>query len=214
MLNALTVALMAACASLPAGAQSAPPAAGSNLSAAEQPAGGPGTQRVRDPREAQYRVGPGDVLGVDVWKEPDASLGSAPVQPDGKISVPMLGQIPVAGLSLAELEGVLAERYRQYIRDPLVTVTVREINSQKVYMIGEVKKEGPIRVLAPLTVLQALAEAGGVTDYAKRKKIYILRSAAGGKQVMLPFDYDAVLRGQKTEQNIVLAPGDTVVVPR
>jgi polysaccharide export outer membrane protein len=92
-------------------------------------------------------------------------------------------------------------------------VVVKEINSKKVYLVGEVKKEGPVRMLAPITVLQALAEAGGVTDYAKRRKIYVLRTVEG-RQVRLAFDYDAVLRGDNTEQNVELVAGDTVVVPR
>jgi polysaccharide export outer membrane protein len=161
----------------------------------------------------EYRIGPGDVLGIEVWKEPDASSASVAVRPDGKISLPMVGEMHAAGLTPNELEKLLAPKYRDLIRVTRLTVMVKEINSQKVYLIGEVKKEGPIRLQAPITVLQALAEAGGVTDYAKRRKIYILRSFANGRQI-LPFDYDAVVRGDKMEQNIVVSGGDTIVVPR
>jgi polysaccharide export outer membrane protein len=170
--------------------------------------------RIETPPDAsQYRVGAGDVLGIDVWKEPDASSPSAPVLPDGKIFLPMIGQLQVAGLTPAEVSALLSDRYRAFIRAPRVTVAVKEINSHKVYVIGEVKKEGPIRVQAPITVLQALAEAGGVTDYARRRRIYILRKDQN-RQATLLFDYDAVIRGEKMEQNVVLTPGDTIVVPR
>lgn len=162
---------------------------------------------------AEYRIGAGDLLGVEVWKEPDASSPVAPVRPDGKISLPMVGELQAAGLTPLEFQDVLKARYREYIRDARVIVVVKEINSQKAYLIGEVKREGPVRLQTPMTVLQALAEAGGVTDFAKRRSIYILRTVENRK-VLLPFDYDAVVRGGKMEQNITLAAGDTVVVPR
>jgi polysaccharide export outer membrane protein len=161
----------------------------------------------------QFRIGPGDILGVEVWKEPDASSPIAPVRPDGKISLSMIGEIQAAGLTPQGLEEALTAKYKEYMREPRVTVLIKEINSQKIYLIGEVKKEGPIRMDAPMTVLQALAQAGGVTDYGKRKKIYVLRTQQD-QRVLLPFDLDAVVRGEKMEQNIVLAPGDTIVVPR
>jgi polysaccharide export outer membrane protein len=152
-------------------------------------------------------------LHVEVWKEPDASNPAATVRPDGKISLPMLGEVQAAGLAPADLQKALLPRYAELIRGARVTVMVREVNSQRVYVIGEVRREGPVRMVAPLTVLQALAEAGGMTDYAKRKKIYILRMS-GGRQVSLPFDYDAVVRGEKVGQNVALLAGDTVIVPR
>jgi polysaccharide export outer membrane protein len=160
-----------------------------------------------------YRIGAGDILQVDVWKEPDASVASVTVRPDGKISLVMIGEMDAAGLTPGELEGILAEKFGRVIRDARVTVTVREVTSQKVYVIGEVRREGPVRMAGPITVLQALAEAGGVTDYAKRNRIYILRMSSG-RQVRLPFHYDEVVRGQNVEQNIRLYPGDTIVVPR
>jgi len=166
-----------------------------------------------EPDIAEYRIGPGDVLHVDVWKEPDTMSPATMVRPDGKISVPMLGDVQAAGLRPADLQRVLTDKYAEFIRNARVTVTIKEINSQKIYLIGEVKKEGPIRLQAPMNVLQALAEAGGVTDYAKRKKIYILRTVKG-RQMILRFDYDAVVRGSRIEQNLVLLAGDTVIVPR
>ena len=161
----------------------------------------------------EYRIGSGDVLGVEVWKEPDASNPTLAVRPDGRISLPMLGEMNVAGLTPNELERQLTAKFGELIRGARVTVSIKEINSQKIYLIGEVKKEGPVSMKAPMTVLQALAEAGGVTDFAKRHKIYILRIDQGKREI-LPFDYAAVLQGQKIAQNILLYPGDTVIVPR
>jgi len=160
-----------------------------------------------------YRIGPGDVLQIDVWKEPDASNPSVTVRPDGRVSLAMLGELRVAGLTPAELQAILIEKFGALIRDARVTVTVRDANSQKVYVIGEVRREGAVRMVGPMTVLQALAEAGGISDYAKRKQIYILR-VVDGRQMRLPFDYEAVVKGQKVGQNVTLLPGDTVVVPR
>jgi polysaccharide export outer membrane protein len=161
----------------------------------------------------KHRIGPGDVLQIDVWKEPEASVAAVAVQSDGGVSVPILGEVKAAGLTAAEFQQTLAERFGEIIRGARVTVLVREVNSERVYLIGEVRREGPIRLQGPLTVLQALAEAGGITDYAKRKKIYVLR-VVGGKKLLLPFDYGAVVRGDKSGQNVFLLPGDTVVVPR
>ena len=160
-----------------------------------------------------YVIGPGDVLQVDVWKEPEVSTPSVTVQPDGNISLPMIGEVRADGLAPSELQRILGEKYGALIRSARVAVSVREVHSQRIYLIGEVRREGPIRLVTPLTVLQALAEAGGLTDWAKRKRIYILR-IAGDRRMILPFDYDAVVRGAKLNQNVVLLPGDTVVVPR
>jgi len=183
------------------------------------PAGGAGAGNPQSPKPGSegtnppYRIGPGDVLQVDVWKEPDASNPSVTVRPDGKISLAIIGEVQASGQTPGELEVVLRDKFGEVIRNPRVTVTVRDVNSQRIYLIGEVRREGPIRMSGPVTVLQALSEAGGITDYAKRKKIYILRSV-GRQQLTLQFDYEAVVRGQKVEQNVVLLPGDTIVVPR
>jgi polysaccharide biosynthesis/export protein len=159
-----------------------------------------------------YVIGSGDVLQIIVDREPDASIASVVVRPDGNISVPMLRQATAAGLTLPELEKQLTAQFAKFIRDPDVTVLVREIHSEKVYVIGAVRKEGAITLQGPLTVLQALAEAGGLTDYAKRSKIYVLRPNPSEHQ-RLSFDYNSVIRGQHSEQNIVLQSGDSVVVP-
>lgn len=166
------------------------------------------TSRTQD----EYRIGAGDVLQVSVWKEPEASVSSTVVRPDGKIGLPLLKEIEVAGLTTKEAEKAIAERLSNYIPAADVTVIVAGINSKKIYIVGAVKKEGPISYTYRMTVMQALSEAGGLTDYAKRKKIYVLR-AQNGKQYRLPFDYDAVLRGERMELNVLLLPSDTLVVP-
>jgi polysaccharide export outer membrane protein len=119
----------------------------------------------------------------------------------------------VLGLTPAELEKTLAEKLKKFILDADVTVVVRDIKSLKVYLLGAVKKEGPIPLQGQMMVLQAINEGGGLTDYAKRKKIYILRND-NGKQVRFPFDYEAVIRGEQMDQNIVLRAGDMIVVPQ
>lgn len=162
---------------------------------------------------SHFVIGPGDVLAINVFKEPEASVPSIVVRPDGFISMPMVKEVEAAGLTPVELEKVLSQKFARFLRDADVAVIVKEVHSEKVYVIGAVKKEGPITIRAPLTVLQAIAEAGGLTDYARRGKLYILRRE-NGKEVQLPFQYSAVIRGEHSEQNIVLQPGDTVVVPQ
>jgi polysaccharide export outer membrane protein len=159
-----------------------------------------------------YLIGAGDLLQVSVWKEPDASVPSAVVRPDGKISMPLLKEVSVAGLTPTQTEKLIASELARFINGADVTVVVAQINSKKIYAIGAVKKEGPIPYTYRMSVMQAISEAGGLTDYAKRKKIYVLRNE-GGRQYKLAFDYDAVLKGERMELNIPLSPGDTLVVP-
>jgi polysaccharide export outer membrane protein len=161
----------------------------------------------------KYVIGPGDILTINVWKEPEASVLAAAVRPDGMISVPIVKDVQAAGLTPLELQAVLAEKFARFFKGADVSVIVKEIHSQRVYVIGAVKKEGPIDMKAPLTVLQAVAEAGGLNDYAKRSKIYILRKS-DRKEVRLPFDYSAVIKGSHAEQNVTLQVGDTVVIPQ
>ncbi len=163
---------------------------------------------------AHYVIGSGDILTINVWKEPEASVLAAAVRPDGMISVPIVKDVQAAGLTPLELQSVLAEKFAKFFKGADVSVIVKEIHSQRVYVIGAVKKEGPVDMKAPLTVLQAVAEAGGLNDYAKRSKIYILRKTPAGREVRLPFDYSAVIKGSKGEQNVTLQVGDTVVVPQ
>ncbi len=159
-----------------------------------------------------YRIGAGDVLQILVWKEPDASLPDTVVRADGMISVPLVGDVDVAGLTPVQLKDSLMVKFSHYINNPVVTVETKQINSRKIYVLGTVKKEGPIPLLRPMTVLQALVEAGGLGEWASKKKIYVLRNV-NGKQTKLLFNYGAVIKGQHLEQNITLLPDDTIIVP-
>jgi polysaccharide export outer membrane protein len=181
--------------------------------AAPETAPAPDNSSKNGPMPAGYRIGAGDTLQIVVWKEPDFSVPTAVVRADGKISIPLIKDVEVLGLTPAELEKTLAEKLKKFILDADVTVVVRDIKSLKVYLLGAVKKEGPIPLQGQMMVLQAINEGGGLTDYAKRKKIYILRND-NGKQIRFPFDYEAVIRGEQMDQNIVLRAGDMIVVPQ
>jgi polysaccharide export outer membrane protein len=159
-----------------------------------------------------YQIGAGDVLQISVWKEPEASVPTVVVRPDGRISIPLVKEVEVLGLTPRGAEALITSKLSEFIRGVDVTVIVTTINSKKVYVVGAAKKEGPLAYTYRMTVLQAITEAGGLTDYAKRKKIYVLHSDQG-KDYRLPFDYDEVVKGEKTEQNIHLSPGDTVFIP-
>ena len=158
-----------------------------------------------------YKIGPQDVLRIDVWKEPDISR-SVPVRPDGKISLPLLNDVQAAGLTSMQLAGVIRDGLTKYITSPQVTVIVTEINSRRVYCTGEVMKPGALPLLPNMTALQAISSCGGFTQFARIKGIYILR-AEHGQQVQHPFNYKDVIKGKKPEDNIVLEPGDVIVVP-
>ncbi|MBV8729163.1 MAG: polysaccharide biosynthesis/export family protein [Acidobacteriia bacterium] len=160
----------------------------------------------------EYRIGEGDILQISVWGEPAASVPSVVVRPDGKISMPLLKDVQVAGLTPAQAEKAITDGLADMIKAANVTVMVAQINSKKVYLLGAVKKEGTIPYSYRMTVMQALSESGGLTDYAKRKKIYIIRNE-NGRESRLPFNYDAVVKGERMELNIALLPGDTIVVP-
>lgn len=161
---------------------------------------------------AGYRIGPGDLILVSVWKEPDATQ-EVTVRSDGKVSLPLVKEVEIAGLSPTDAEKLLSEKFGKLIPGADVTIIVRTINSRKVYLVGAVRTVGPVNMAASLTVLQAIAQAGGLTDYAKKKQIYILRHE-NGRQVRLPFNYESVIKGERIEQNVVLQPDDTIVVPQ
>jgi len=161
--------------------------------------------------EPEYKIGPQDVVQIDVWKEPEISR-TIPVRPDGKISVPLLHDVQAAGLTAMELAASLRDGLSKYLNNPQVNVTVTQINSRRVYLTGEVNRAGAISLLPNMTVLQALASGGGFTQFAKMKNIYVLRTE-NGKQVKHPFNYKEVVKGNLSEQNILLQDGDTIVVP-
>jgi polysaccharide export outer membrane protein len=161
--------------------------------------------------EVEYKIGPQDVLRIDVWKEPEISRAIT-VRPDGKISVPLLNDVQAAGLTPMQLAASLREGLSKFLTSPQVTVTVAETNSRRVYLTGEVSRPGALPMLPNMTVLQALASGGGFTQFAKLKNIYVMRTE-NGKQVKHPFNYKEVVKGNLAEQNIFLQPGDVIVVP-
>jgi polysaccharide export outer membrane protein len=157
-----------------------------------------------------YVIGADDTLHISVWKEPDLSV-TLPVRPDGKISMPLLDDIPAAGMTPVSLKELITARLKKYIDDPRVTVVVTAMNSRRVFVTGEVLHTGPMNLLPNMTMLQALAEAG-FNQFSNLKAIYLLRTE-NGKQQKISFNYKEVVKGNHPEQNIVLKPGDTIVVP-
>jgi polysaccharide export outer membrane protein len=159
----------------------------------------------------EYSVGPGDVLVISVWKEPDVT-STVVVRTDGKISLPLVRDLYVDGMTPVAITKLVVEKLTPLINDPIVTVTVNEIHSKVIYVIGEVGRPGPYPVTRPMTVLQILTQAGGLSEFAKKKSVYVLREN-NGRQEKLPFNYADVVNGKNMQQNILLKPGDTVVVP-
>jgi polysaccharide biosynthesis/export protein len=158
-----------------------------------------------------YVIGPEDVLDINVWKEPDMTR-VVPVRPDGKISLPLINDVQAAGSTPQQLAATVTEKLRKFLTEPQVTVIVTAINSQRVFVVGEVLRAGAFPLIPGMTVLQALSSAGGFTTFADVKKIHVMR-LVNGKHVELPFNYREVLKGDNPDQNIKLEPGDTVVVP-
>lgn len=162
--------------------------------------------------DARYVIGADDVLAVDVWKEKEVSR-VLPVRPDGKISLPLIGDLQASGLTPQQLQASVTVKLRAYIDKPEVSVIVQEARSHRFNVVGEVQKPGSYTLGQPLTVLDALALAGGFRDFAKAKKIYVLRVHPDGSNERIPFNYKQVIKGKKLAENIPLEPGDTVVVP-
>jgi polysaccharide biosynthesis/export protein len=161
--------------------------------------------------DAEYKIGAQDMLRIDVWKEDQLSR-IVPVRPDGKVTLPLLNDLQAVGLTPMQLAGVIGEGLKKYINNPQVTVTITEINSRRIFVTGEVARAGTFPLLPNMTALQALSSSGGFTQFAKLKNIYVLR-VEDGKQVKHPFNYKEVVNGRKPEQNILLEPGDVIVVP-
>jgi polysaccharide export outer membrane protein len=161
--------------------------------------------------DPNYVIGPQDVLDISVWKEPELTR-PVPVRPDGKISMPLLNDVQAAGKTPLQLTADITAGLKKFVTDPQVTVIVTTINSQRVFILGEVNRAGAYPLLPNMTVLQALSSAGGFTIYANLKKIYVLR-VEDGKQVKHPFNYKDVLAGKAADQNIFVKAGDTIVVP-
>lgn len=156
---------------------------------------------------SSYKIGPADVLYVNVWKEPEFS-GSYAVHEDGKITIPLLGDLQAGGKTPIEVQDVVSDSLKKYVLKPLVTVIVQEVGSKRYYLDGLIARPGEYNLIVPTTILEAISKAGGLQDFANSKKIYILR---GDKRIY--FNYKDVIHGRHMEQNIQLQPGDHVVVP-
>ena len=163
-----------------------------------------------------FLLGPEDELEITVWGNKDLTRVTA-VRPDGLISMPIIGDVQAAGLTADALAQRIADRLKQYISNPAVSVSVKELNSYSVYVLGEVSKPGKFQLKSYITVLQAISMAGGFTDYAKKNKLQVVRTTQNGdskrQELHIPLRYDDLVAGRGEPGNIVLHPGDTVVVP-
>ena len=207
--SAIGVALAVLAMTAPSAAQA--PAAAKGTAAAPLGAAPASAPTVAIAVPTEYIIGADDVMSVVFWRDKELSA-DVTVRPDGKISLPLLNEIQAAGLTPAQLKDRIAEEAKKYVEDPTVTVEVKAINSRKVFITGEVRKPGPYPLTGTTTVLQLIAVAGGLGDYAKGEKITIVRAEAG-RQTAFRFNYKDVLKGRKLAQNIELKPGDAVLVP-
>src|ERR1700731_4876526 len=161
--------------------------------------------------DPNYIIGPEDELIISVWKEPDISR-SVPVRPDGKISLALLNDVQATGRTPMQLGSDITEKLKNFISEPQVTVIVAKINSQRIFVVGEVPRTGSYTLLPNMTAVDAISSAGGFTPFAKRTKIYILRKENGNVN-SIPFNYKEVVKNRRSDQDVVLKPGDRIVVP-
>lgn len=161
--------------------------------------------------EKNYLIGVGDVLEVQVWQEPDLSR-TVKVRLDGRISLPLTGDVQAAGKAIDELDSYLEKKIAELVTEPAVSVILVENRSRRYYVVGQVGQPGEFAIEYPLTLLQAIARSGGFQEWAKREEIKVVRRA-GGKEELLRFDYDSFVKGKDLGQNIFIAPGDTIIVP-
>ncbi len=161
--------------------------------------------------EDEYIIGPTDILEIHVWREPDLSR-TIPVRPDGKITLPLLNDVQASGLTPLELKAGIEKRLAEFVESPTVSVAVLEIHSKNIFVLGQVESPGRYPLQQGLTVLQALSLAGGLAEWADKGDVVILRKE-NGKQSRIKFDYKNVSKGKNLEKNIVLQPGDTIIVP-
>ncbi len=164
-------------------------------------------------REGDYRIGAGDVLAISVWGQPELSLPEVVVRTDGRISAPLVDDVDVLGKTPQDLKVELTEKLAEYVTAPHVTVVVLRINSKHIYLIGEVKREGPMTLRHDMRVVDALSSAGGFTSFAGKGNIKLIRQQNGSGPAEFVFDYNEFVRGENLEQNVLLLPGDRIVVP-
>lgn len=185
---------------------------GTTFSAADRGALVGADTRVAQAAGAGYKIGADDVLAINVWHEPEVSR-SVPVRPDGKISLPLVGDVPAAGLTPIQLQNELEARFSKYLTNPDVSVIVSEIRSQRVNVLGQVLRPGTYPLIPPMGVLDAIAAAGGLKEFAKPNKTYVLRTLPNGQRERIKFQYKNVLKGKKGSHDVLLQTRDTVVVP-
>ncbi|MBI4792025.1 MAG: polysaccharide biosynthesis/export family protein [Deltaproteobacteria bacterium] len=161
--------------------------------------------------ETDYLIGVGDVLEVQVWQEPDLSR-TVTVRLDGKISLPLAGDVQAAGITTSELDQFLEKKISSLVTEPAVSVILTENRSRRYFVVGQVGQPGEFPIEFPLTILQAIARSGGFQEWAKREEIKVVRRG-DGKEELLSFDYDAFVKGKNLQQNILIMPGDTIIVP-
>ena len=171
-----------------------------------------GSTQAGKAHDASYTIGNDDVLAISVWKEPDLTK-SIPVRADGKISLPLVGEMQATGKTPLQLEHDISEKLKGYITAPEVNVIVQQVNSRKFNILGEVGKPGSYSLTASTTLVDAIAMAGGFRDFAKKTGVYVLRNEPGGHQTKLNFNYKDFIKGKNTDQNIRLEPNDTIIVP-
>ena len=191
-------------------AQPAPSPNSEKNAAENRPAGSQPAEKGRS--DDSYVIGADDVLSINVWKEPDVSR-SVTVRSDGKISLPLVGELQASGETPRQLEQEITKRLQSYISEPEVTVIVTESKSQRINILGMVARPGTYMLTGSATVLDAIAMAGGFKDFAKKKSIYVLRAGPDGTQKRISFNYNEVIKGVNPEQNIKMMPHDTLVVP-
>jgi len=177
-----------------------------------------GIERAEPPPEPSvlerpsYVIGHGDVLRISVWRNDELSVQAVPVRPDGKISVPLLDDVQAAGLTPEELKELLTQALSEYVANPDVTVIVTQVNSKQVFVIGAVQRSGPMPLRQDMRVLNAISAAGGFSPFAEKGDVRVIRDTQNGL-VEYRFDYGAYLKGRAPESNLLLRPGDTIVVP-
>jgi polysaccharide export outer membrane protein len=159
----------------------------------------------------EYIIGIGDILSIQVWREPELSKNLT-VRTDGRISMPLVGDVEVEGSSIQELTAFLTAEFSKVVTEPAVSVTLVENRSKRYYLVGQVQQPGEFPIDYPVTVLQAIARGGGFLEWAKKDKIAVIRRV-GGQEKRLDFNYDAFINGKKQEQDLLISPGDTIIIP-
>lgn len=163
------------------------------------------------PEKADYVIGVEDLIQISVWKNPDLT-SIVPVRPDGKISLPLIDDVAAAGLTPLQLKKSLTALWKSYLSEPEVSVIVKEVNSYKIYLVGEISQPGELRPKSRIRLLQAISLAGGLTEFAEKGKIVVLRDE-GDHELRYEINYNKIVSGDRPEDNLVLMPGDTIVVP-